>query len=213
MQVPEKLIDHFGNFIPEGYEADEQTDIDAYLPEHAKVLEIGGRFGVVSCKINSILKDKTKHIVVEPDERVWAALWRNRECTLSEFQIVEGSLSRKKVGLCNPLAHCGRLGAGSMFRQDVAENETSVIQNFTYRELKEAHQFVPDTLVIDCEGAFVEMFEDFPEMLEEAATVFIEWDARNPKQNTRYRKKIVEEFGFKEIKGGFHSVYKKQENQ
>ena len=55
------LVDHFGNPIRKDYENKEQSDIITYLRSDAKVLEIGGRFGVVSSVINTILENKTNN--------------------------------------------------------------------------------------------------------------------------------------------------------
>ena len=63
---------------------------------------------------------------------------------------------------------------------------------------------------MNCEGAFVEIFRDFPEMLNDMKQIFIEWDARDDRNNVFYRNFILDVRGFKEIKGGFHSVYERK---
>jgi FkbM family methyltransferase len=203
------LLDHLGSPILYPYEEQEQQDIRQYLSKTAKVLEIGGRFGVVSCVINSLLENKSHHIVVEPDQTVWAALRQNQESTHSQFHIVEGAISSAPIAWSNPSAHVGERGCGSIFRICNEKNECqSVIPTYTFHEIITKFGFVPDTLVIDCEGAFVEFFRDFPEMLDDTKQIFIEWDALNPQNNTLYRNFILKN-GFEEIKGGFHSVYVK----
>lgn len=199
------LVDYYDNPIRENYEIQEQLDIKNYLCSDAKVLEIGGRFGVVSCVINSILKNKIYHIVVEPDEIVWKALQKNKVSTNSEFHIIQGAMSYKPVMLCS---RAGLIGAASIFSICDNNNNENKIPYYTYDEITKNFGFVPDTLVIDCEGAFVEIFRDFPEMFDNVKQVFIEFDARDERNNDFYRDFILK-LGFREIKGGFHSVFEK----
>ena len=59
-----------------------------FVQENDCVLELGARYGSVSCIINSKLKCKTNQVVVEPDDRVWDALERNKIANKCEFHIV-----------------------------------------------------------------------------------------------------------------------------
>ena len=59
-------------------EKPEQDLAQQYIKENDIVFELGARYGSVSCIINSKLKCKTNQVVVEPDERVWNALERNK---------------------------------------------------------------------------------------------------------------------------------------
>jgi FkbM family methyltransferase len=219
-----KLRDYFGGLIPDTYEKQERLDVEKYLPANAKVLEIGARFGVVSCTINHKLTDPTQHVVVEPDPRVWSTLKKNRDSTGCRFHIVEGALSSKPVTM---LTSVGRIGAGSIFRIQGSDSGTrppvpavacttlrvpngmctppAGVPNVTYQEITDRY-FVPDTLVVDCEGAFVEFFRDFPEMMDDAKLILIEWDAQEEANNQKYQRFILNK-GFREIKSGFHSVY------
>lgn len=52
----------------------EQDLAKKYILENDVVLELGARYGSVSCIINSKLNNKNNQVVVEPDERVWEAL-------------------------------------------------------------------------------------------------------------------------------------------
>jgi hypothetical protein len=46
----------------------EQDLADTYINDDDVVLELGARYGAVSCTINSKLKIKTNQVVVEPDD-------------------------------------------------------------------------------------------------------------------------------------------------
>ena len=82
-------------------EKPEQDLAKEYIEETDVVFELGARYGSVSCIINSILNCKTNQVVVEPDERVWKALERNRKVNNCEFHIVKGFVSAKKLALTN----------------------------------------------------------------------------------------------------------------
>ena len=69
-------------------EIQEQLDAAAFILPDDVVLELGARWGGVSIVINSQLKDKTKHLAVEPDKRVWEVLEKNRDNHNCHFHIV-----------------------------------------------------------------------------------------------------------------------------
>ena len=60
-------------------EKQEQELAKQYVLEDDVVLELGARYGSVSCTINSKLNNKKNQVVVEPDDRVWDALERNKK--------------------------------------------------------------------------------------------------------------------------------------
>ena len=80
-----KAIDTFVDFVDENgkvidinaVEKVEQDDAEKYIQSDSVVLELGGRYGTVSAIINKKLKDPTNHVVVEPDQTVWASLEKN----------------------------------------------------------------------------------------------------------------------------------------
>ena len=78
-------------------EKDEQYLANRYIQENDIVLELGARYGSVSCIINSKLKCKTNQVVVEPDNTVWGALELNKKVNNCEFHIVKGFISKKNI--------------------------------------------------------------------------------------------------------------------
>ena len=66
----------------------EQYLANKYVNANDIVLELGARYGSVSCVINQKLLHKKNHIAVEPDERVWTALDFNKTVNQCEFQII-----------------------------------------------------------------------------------------------------------------------------
>ena len=63
------LNDKMISINPFYYEIFEQYLITKWIKPNDKVLELGGRLGVVSFTIQSILHKKENHVVVEPNEK------------------------------------------------------------------------------------------------------------------------------------------------
>jgi hypothetical protein len=87
------IVDLYGNRVNiETVEKHEQDLANKYILENDIVLELGARYGSVSCTINSKLNNKNNQVVVEPDDRVWDALEKNKNNNNCEFNIVKGLL-------------------------------------------------------------------------------------------------------------------------
>jgi precorrin-6B methylase 2 len=71
-------------------EKDEQFLARTYVPKNATVLELGARYGTVSCIISEVLDDPTRHVAVEPDSSVIEALEKNRDNNGGKFHIYNG---------------------------------------------------------------------------------------------------------------------------
>jgi predicted O-methyltransferase YrrM len=52
--------------------------LPAALRPEERVLELGGCLGVVSCSINTLLRDPSRHVVVEANPKLLAYLYENR---------------------------------------------------------------------------------------------------------------------------------------
>ena len=76
-------------------ERPEQDLVEKYILEDDVVLELGARYGSVSCKINLNLKNKFNQVSVEPDKRVWTALKFNKIINKCKFHIIKGFISKK----------------------------------------------------------------------------------------------------------------------
>ena len=71
------------------FEREEQYMSYDYISPDMTVLELGGRYGTVSCVINNKLENPRKHVVFEPDKNVIPALIKNRNTHKSKFSIVK----------------------------------------------------------------------------------------------------------------------------
>ena len=148
-------IDQYGDLINNiVLERTEQELAQKYIQSSDTVLELGARYGTVSCVINNKLKGKYKslQVSVEPDDRVWGALEINKKNNDCEFNIVKGFISNKSMGLTNLQEYYGGYATTSV------PDPHSKIPHYTLDEIKEKYNINTfNVVVVDCEG-FLEQF-------------------------------------------------------
>lgn len=177
-------------------ERTEQALAHAYVEASDCVLELGARYGTVSCAANLKLARRTDHVVVEPDETVWEALEANRARNRCEFHIVRGFVSRQPLGLCEE-------GYGTQSRPDA----TSSIPAYTLEEVCEAFGGLRFTaLVADCEGFLGTFLDENPSLLDSLRLVIFEKD--DPARcDYRRIKKALRQKGFLQLVKRFREVW------
>ena len=94
-----KIYDQNNNLVNTNkLEKTEQDLAQKYIKKDDVVLELGARYGSVSCVINSKLSNKNNQVSVEPDSRVWNALEKNKKINNCGFNIINGFIGEKKNG-------------------------------------------------------------------------------------------------------------------
>jgi len=181
------------------WEVPEQELARKYIKENDVVLELGARYGTVSCVINSKLNDKKNQVVVEPDERVWNALENNRNVNKCEFHIVKGFVSNKKLNLTN-------LGSYYGYGTTCVEAIESKIPSFTLEEIKTNHSLNFNVLVADCEGFLELFFDENPNLYNDLRMIIFEADYPDKCNYEKIRNNLKEN-NFVEIQGGFQNVW------
>jgi len=164
------------------------------------VLELGARYGGVSITTNKKLNNKQNHYVVEPDESVWEALELNKKNNNCEFNIIKGTISKKKHKLI--------LGVGGMnvgwgnHTKECEESEESNIPNHD----------IPDcpfnVLIADCEGFLETFYNENKEFFKQLRMIIFEKDYIYD-CNYEYLINEFRSIGFKPVINGFHSVFTK----
>ncbi|SHO33452.1 Putative methyltransferase [Cedratvirus A11] len=134
------------------YERCEQRDALAFLPSDATVLELGARVGVVSCMINKILSDPTRHVCVEPDRKVIPALTFNRDTRDCRFSIFNGAVSKQRLYF--NAASLGSFTENASTAIEKGRQGAEEIKTVTLEQLENIYKLKFDVLVADCEGAF-----------------------------------------------------------
>ncbi len=164
-------VDENGMQIPSQYiEREEQKDAEKFIPPHAIVLELGGRYGLAAAVINHQLENPTQHIVVEPDPNVQKALQRNKKSHLCSYKIFNGAISRHPLYFYS-FGYCS-------FCSPVPNDDP--IQTLTLEELKKVYGIPTIThLVADCEGGLIDFFEENKEFVSQLDGMYFEADTKN----------------------------------
>ena len=195
------IVDLYGNLVDiEHIEKPEQDLSNKYILEDDIVLELGARYGSVSCVINSKLNKKNNQVVVEPDERVWDALEKNKNSNNCAFNIVKGFISNKKLDLTNLDCYLG--GYGSTF----IENDNTLIPSYSLNEIKQLYNLNFNVLVADCEGFLEVFFDENPDFYDNLRLLIFEADYPE-KCNYDKIKKQLKEKNFKKILEGHQNVW------
>ncbi len=181
-------------------EKPEQDLANQYILENDIVLELGARYGSVSCIINSKLNNKNNQVVVEPDDRVWDALDKNRARNNCEFHIVKGFISNKKLDLTNLDVYLG--GYGSTF----IENNDTKIPSFSLDEIKNKYNLQFNVLVADCEGFLEVFFDENPYFYDNLRLIIFEADYGEKCNYDKIKNKLSEK-NFNKILEGHQNVW------
>ena len=154
------------------FEADEQYLVQKYIPKDATVLEMGARYGTVSCVISRVLDDPTRHVAVEPDNSVIEALTKNRDMNGGKFHIFEGVVSGKGYELVRIDSKFDMHEYGTHTK----ETENPDLKNLTVDALSEKYGLKFDCIVADCEGFFCNFVEENPEFVKNMRVIIYEQD-------------------------------------
>lgn len=178
-------------------EKDEQDLASMYVNHDDIVFELGARYGSVSVIVNKKLSDKKAHVVVEPDQRVWDALEKNKKNNDCEFHIVKGFVSNKKFDLTNT-SDCNGYGTTCF------ESTTSVIPSYPFNNFN-----LPfNVLIADCEGFLEIFFDENPGLYSQLRLVIFEADYPG-KCNYEKIKTNLLQHGFEKLCEGHQNVFKK----
>ena len=197
-----KLYDEKNNIINnDKLEKTEQELAYKYINENDVVLELGARYGSVTCIISKKLKNKSNFVCVEPDSRVFDALEKNLSINNCKVNIVKGFLSKEKIDLTN--LDCYKGGYGSTF----VVNNKSNTDCFTLNNIKNKYNIKKFTvLMADCEGFLEKFFDENPELFKELNLVIYEADYKN-KCNYDKINNNLKNNGFKLVLEKYNWIY------
>lgn len=174
----EELINH------KVIESTEQRLSEKHIKPEDVVLELGARYGTVSCLVNRIINDKKNHYVVEPDNLVWNALEDNMEINECKFNIIKGVISSKDNKY--------KLEGSGYAKTSVIDNTYGVSQIETYE--------IPDapfnTLIADCEGYLETFYNENKDFFKKINKIIMECDMPD-KCNYQYLLNELFNIGFK----------------
>jgi FkbM family methyltransferase len=179
-------------------EKPEQDLANKYILPTDIVLELGARYGTVSCTINKKLHNKKNQVVVEPDNRVWEALEKNKNINNCDFNIVKGFISRIKLDV----AHTDRdYGTTSVV------NENSETNCYTMEEIKAEYNINKfNVLIADCEGGLEMFLNENPSLYNDIRMIIFEADYPD-KCNYNLIKSNLQKHNFYKVEEGHQNVW------
>lgn len=182
-------------------EKPEQDLVNSYILEDDIVLELGARYGTVSCNINKKLKNKYNQVSVEPDNSVWFSLEFNKIKNNCNFNIVKGFISNKKMNL-----HLD--GYGSTFVFD----ENTKIQCYSLDDIKNQYNIEKfNVLVADCEGFLEVFFDENPTFYNNLRLIIFEADYPDKCNYNKIKQNLFNN-NFTKIIEGHQNVWIKKNN-
>ena len=184
---PEKKVRNLHRYIQlDGgsmqHELPEQCMIAQFLSGNEKVLEIGGNIGRGSMVIASILTNGADHVVLESSENIANILKRNRDRNGFKFHVESATLSARKL-----------IQKGwTTIPSDIVLEGYEPVNILSYSDLKAKYNIEFDTLVLDCEGAFYYIVNDFPEILQSIRTIIVKNDYQNKAEKLNIDARLIE---------------------
>lgn len=178
-------------------EVEEQQMAREFITPECVVLELGARYGTVSCIINKLISNPLHQVSVEPDAAVWDCLQKNRDANGCSFHILRGAISRVPL-------HVTQSGYGTTTNPRGESNTYT----YTLEQVESMYQLRFNTLVADCEGFLGRFFAENPKMLDQLNLILLEADVPEwtdyDALYTSFRA-----HGLTEIVSGFRPVWKR----
>jgi len=140
-----------------------------HVDADATVLELGGCVGGVSCALNGILHNPERHVVMEIDAKVLPVLRRNRDRNKSRFSIVHGGLSR------DPHIRFRRKRNAVLNSTKSTEGRKRTSPAYGFTDLYNTFASRFDTLVMDVEGAEIDIIRDFSDEIQQMRCIIVEF--------------------------------------
>lgn len=149
------------------YEVDELELARQLLDSALPLVELGGSIGVVACVTNRLLQDPKRHVVVEASPVLLPTLESNRALNNCQFTIEHAALAYGTDAIEFPVeGHFlhGRMGGSA---------KTARVQAVTLAQLLAKHTFETFNLIVDIEGAEIDLVENEPDLLRERVKLLV----------------------------------------
>jgi len=200
------FVNSKGQPVDVDFEKEEQMLVRKYLPRNATVLELGARYGTVSCVISEVLDDPTRHVAVEPDSSVLDALEKNRDANGGKFHIFNGVVSEfgYTLGFIDPKFEHAEYGTFT------TKTNKPTIDTISLTKLQDTFNLKFDYVVADCEGFLYDFILENEWFLEQINGIIYEQDGIPWKDMiSKYKEidKVLESHGFKLVHTIPHPVY------
>jgi len=197
-----KIYNENNEFVPHlEYERDEQLLSARYIEENDIVLELGARYGSVSCIINYLLNDKKNQVSVEPDNTVWTALEKNRYINKCSFHIFKGIVSKNNYQL-----KLNGYGSTIDIENKLNNSESINTQNMSLEQIQSYFGLKFNVLVADCEGFLEKFLNENKILYTQLDKIIFECDRADICDYNKIKTELINN-GFKIKENGFQCVF------
>ena len=185
-------------------ERQEQVLALKYVPEDScGVLELGARYGTVTCTISHKINRRPVLICVEPDYQVFDVLRKNIERNNAVAHIIPYVISNKSYSLIS----CEYGSYVIPFPENLGPEYK--LQSYSLQTILEATKIPKiDTLVADCEGFLEDFFDENPNLYTDLKVLIYEADGSDRCNYPKIEENLIAH-GFRHEVKGFQNVWLK----
>ena len=184
-------------------ERTEQIQAEKYIFPDDVVLELGARYGTVTCVINKKINNPMNQVSVEPDERVWNCLEQNIKNNGCNVNLIKGVISNKKLVLTNTDSYNG-------YAAETIESDNTNLVNYTLDQIQAKYNLKFNVLVADCEGFLGKFLEENSILYEQLDKIIFETDNPMVCDYNKIFKNLCSN-NFSNIEKGCHEVWIKKD--
>jgi FkbM family methyltransferase len=174
-------------------ELPEQLMSIKYISPELKILEIGTNVGRNTVIIASLLENQENLVSIECNNEYYNQALVNRELNHMKFHLKNTALSTKNVF---------QKGWNTITSVDQEMEGWEKVDTTTFDELQAEFNITFDTLILDCEGAFYDIWKEMPHILNNINLIIVENDYDNIKKYFEIRDELYRQ--------GFCCVYQEQ---
>ena len=205
MDINIDIIDYSGNKMNTRYiQIYQQKDIHSYIFSSDIVLELDARYGITSCIVNSKLKNKYNHVVVEPYDKLWNVLEENKKRNNGFFHIVKGFITNKKLKLTS---------SDNWYGTTFIEDNNSTIPCYSFNEIMCKYDLHFNVLIVNSESSLYLFLDEYPEVYNQLKMfIFVLNDFYHSNSNFYYNKiknKLISK-NFINLVEGYQNVWIKK---
>jgi len=181
-----------------------------HLPPSATVLELGSRFGTVSCGISMRQSQSGLRLSLEPDARAFASLTGNTRANSCNGTVLHGALSSVPLWQSHRRTPTGSERASDYDNHLTATNCTGL--HLSQRTCQRVNTYRPaqlagilseavgravrfDALVVDCEGCFTSLVSAEEQWLRDPALRVVFYEADEGQRSRPLIRRMCE-YGF-----------------
>jgi len=161
-------------------ESNSRDFVRKWLPADATVLEVGARYGSVSCVIATMQHQSGKVVSVESDPAVWDALDKNLKTYGCNVKVLKGVVGTTPVTIDALTASNGGYGTRTQAAGATNVTQGKAVPAYPLAQIEQTFGMHFDTLVVDCEGCFPTLLRENPTLLQQINLIIVEAHADRP---------------------------------